>query len=237
MRRAPFVSASPCPSVSPSLRRSVTPSLRPPLPLRGLLLAFALAFTLALTPARATSVIPPTFPELVDEADAIYRARVTAVAARRVPAPDGTPVIKTFVTFAIERTLKGPDRPDLTLEFLGGTVDGETLVVSGMPRFSAGSVDYVFVQRNGLQFCPLVAVMHGRYRIKRDDAAASTYVARDNGTPLTDLAQISLPLTALPAALSAATAPAARRAAFTPAAFESAVTGEVQRQLTRARLQ
>jgi hypothetical protein len=79
--------------------------------------------------------------------------------------------------------------------------------------------------------------MHGRYRIKHDDAAASTYVARDNGTPLTDLAQISLPLTALPAALSAATAPAARRAAFTPAAFESAVTGEVQRQLTRARLQ
>src|SRR5215207_11195448 len=104
---------------------------------RTTLLLLALA---ALPAARATSVVPPNFAELVGEADAIYRGRVTAVQPRRVERPDGNgSVIKTFVTFAVERVLKGADQKEVTLEFLGGTVGDDSMTVSGMPKFNVGA--------------------------------------------------------------------------------------------------
>src|SRR5687768_1244956 len=85
---------------------------------------------LSLAPiAHATTVVPPSFPELVAEADGIYRGRVTSIQARRVPLPEGDgSVIKTFVTFTVERVLKGPEQAQLTLEFLGGTIGDETVM-------------------------------------------------------------------------------------------------------------
>jgi hypothetical protein len=191
--------------------------------------ALWLAVGIGLALARATTVIPPTWPELVQEADAIYRGTVTAVAARRVAAPDGSNVVKTYVTLAIDRTLKGPARAELVLEFLGGTADGLKLLVSGMPRFVVGATDYVFVQRNGVQFCPLVAMKHGRYRVQRDVATSREWVTRDNGTPLADLAQVALPMNALPAPVAAAAAATSRDTSLTAGAFETAILGEVQR--------
>lgn len=181
--------------------------------------------------ARATSVIPPTFPELVAEAESIVRGRVTDIAVRRSSAPDGTPIIKTHVTFAVERTLKGPERASVTLEFLGGTIGEESLVVTGLPRFELGSTDYLFVERNGVQFCPLVAVRHGRYRLLRD-AGGREFVARDNAVPLTDVAQVVLPLASLPDAIRSASV----AGALTPATFEAAVIAELARTTPAARV-
>ena len=89
-----------------------------------ILLVLALAMLAPVV--RATSVVPPSFPELVKGADAIYRGSVTAVEARRVERPDGGSMIKTYVTVTIERALKGPERSEVTLEFLGGTVGDES---------------------------------------------------------------------------------------------------------------
>lgn len=192
---------------------------------------------IALAPAiHGTSVIPPSFPELVGEADAIYRGRVSAIQARRVDRPDGEgSVIKTFVTLVVERVLKGPERKDVTLEFLGGTIGDETITVSGMPKFNLGAKEIVFVQKNGVQFCPLVGLMHGRYRVLRDEATARDYIARDNGAPLTDTADVELPIAPLPAPLRAASAAAASALALTPDGFEASITTEVQRPTPRAR--
>jgi hypothetical protein len=196
------------------------------------LLALAL-----LTPAvRATSVVPPSFPELVNEADAIYRGRVAAVESRRVERPDGSSVIKTFVTVAIDRVLKGAAQTEVVLEFLGGTIGSENLIVTGMPKFSLGTQEFVFVQRNGMQFCPLVAVMHGRYRVLRDEATAREFIARDNGAPLTDVTEVQLPMSTLPAQIRAATAVQAAQRALSPAAFEASIASEVQRPTLRARI-
>jgi hypothetical protein len=173
---------------------------------------------------------------LVNEADAIYRGQVTAIQARRVERADGQgTTIKTFVTLNIERVLKGTPQKEVTLEFLGGTVGDETLEVSGMPKFNLGAREIVFVQKNGVQFCPLVALMHGRYRVVRDEATAREHVARDNGVPLTDLAEVELPMTTLPAPVRAASAASARARALTPDAFESSITSEVQRGSMQAR--
>lgn len=191
---------------------------------------FLFPLLLAVLPmARATTVVPPSFAELVSAADAIYRGEVKAVESRRVAAADGTGLIKTFVTFAVERTLKGPAQNEVVLEFLGGTVGDESLTVSGMPKFKAGDREFVFLQKNGVQFCPLVAMMHGRYRVMRDASAGRDYVARDNRAPLTDVTEIQLPMNALPATVQAATAGDARARAFTPAAFESQITAQAQK--------
>lgn len=199
--------------------------------------SFPFLLLLALVPAvRATSVIPPSFAELVSEADAIYRGRVTAVQARRVERPDGEgSVIKTFVTIAVERVLKGAEQREVTLEFLGGTVGDESMTVSGMPKFNLGAREIVFVQRNGVQFCPLVALAHGRYRVLRDDATAREHIARDNGLPLTNVAEVELPITTLPDPVRAASAASASARALTPEAFEASITSEVQRPTPRLR--
>jgi hypothetical protein len=183
---------------------------------------------------RATTVVAPTFAELVSEADTIFRGKVTAVQARRVAATDaGGPLIKTFVTFIVERVLKGTAPQEVTLEFLGGTVGADSLVVTGMPKFSPGAREIVFVQRNGVQFCPLVAMRHGRYRILRDEAAAREVMARDNGLPLTDPAEVLLPLDGLPVPVRAANASSAAARALGPAEFEAAITAEAGRTSLR----
>jgi hypothetical protein len=175
--------------------------------------------------ARATSVVPPSFPELVDEAEAIYRGRVTAVEARHVGRPDGGSVIKTFVTFAVDRVLKGPAQSEVVLQFLGGTIGDESLTVSGMPKFTLGSREIVFVQKNGVQFCPLVGVMHGRYRVVRDEANARELITRDNGSPLTDVAEVQTAMADQPEPVKSANL----RQALTADAFESSIRSEVRR--------
>jgi len=168
---------------------------------------------------------------LVAEAEAIVRGRVMDISFRRASTPDGTPVIKTRITFAVERTLKGAERREITLELLGGTIGDESLVVTGMPRFELGSTDYLFVERNGVQFCPLVAVRHGRYRLLRDGTGRE-FVARDNAVPLTDVSQVVLPLATLPDLIRAASV----AGALTPAAFEAAVIAELARNVPVARV-
>jgi hypothetical protein len=203
----------------------------------AMFLRFLSVLVLALAPllGHATTVVPPSFAELVNEADAIYRGRVTAVEPRRVERPDGSNVIKTFVTVAVDKVLKGPDEKEVTLQFLGGTIGDERLAVSGMPSFNVGDREFVFVQKNGIQFCPLVALMHGRYRVLHDDAAGRDYVARDNRAPLTDVSEVELPMNAVPATVRAATDHAAVSRALSPAAFEASIASEVQRPTMRAR--
>jgi hypothetical protein len=174
---------------------------------------------------RATTVEPPTFPELVAGADAVYRGHVTAVQARRIERPGGGMIIKTFVTFAVDRALKGAAQDEVVLEFLGGRVGDDIMEVSGVPQFEVGDREFVFVQGNQKQFCPLVAVMHGRYRIAHDEAAGRDYVARDNRLPLTDVAEVSQPMDH-DRATARSVADISR--ALTPATFESLISAEVR---------
>jgi hypothetical protein len=122
------------------------------------------------------------------------------------------------------------------LEFLGGTVGDESLTVQGMPKFAVRDREFVFVQKNGVQFCPLVAMTHGRYRLLRDAATARDYVARDNRTPLTDTAEIGLPMTALSPTVRAAQSAGAVERALSPAAFESSIAAELDRLEQKERI-
>jgi len=186
------------------------------------LLAALLLLLTAIPALRAMSVIPPTFAELVAEADAIVRARVVSIQ----PYLDRTAlgeVVRTRVTFEVETTLKGRHEGGLTLEFLGGEVDGRGLRVPGMPTFAPGATEVLFVTQQGAGLCPLVAAGHGRYRVLTDRASGREFIARNDATPLASEHDVQLPFS------NAAALVRPGAAGLSPTIFSARILAELER--------
>ncbi len=146
----------------------------------------AAAALLSLHTASATTVVPPNFDELVDEAETIFQG--TCLEAKSQWIGEGTERhIVTFVTFRVDEVLKGTPGATYTLRMMGGTVDGTTMEVSDAPKFKPGNRDILFVEHNGQQFIPLVGIMHGRYKIERDQATGQEAVLTNHGTAVSDV--------------------------------------------------
>jgi hypothetical protein len=136
----------------------------------------------------ATTVIPPSFDELVNEAQVIFQGTVTNV--RSEWSGEGAQRhIVSYVSFKVEDTLKGSAGKEMTLRMLGGTVNGQTMEVSDAPKFRKGDRDVLFVENNGTQFIPLVGIMHGRYRVRRD-ANERDVIYKNDGSPLISTDQV-----------------------------------------------
>jgi hypothetical protein len=152
-------------------------------------LFFLSCLLLALPASRATTVIPPTFDELVGEAETIFEGTVTAMRSEWTGQGADRHIV-TYVTFKIEDAIKGVPGADYTIRMLGGTVDGQTMEVTDAPRFKVGDRDILFVQNNGTQFIPLVGIMHGRFHVQADAGGANEKIAKDNGATVADLAKL-----------------------------------------------
>ena len=199
------------------------PRLHPPRALLVLLTMIALPF------CRATTIIPPTFSELVAKAETVVLGEVTAISSE-LQTRGSERAIFTRVTFAIREPVLGVAPALLTLEFLGGTVGELTMDVDGMPAFAIGRSEILFVQNNGLQICPLVGMAHGRFRVARDTVTGVDFVRRDNGAALTNVAQVSIPLTRGP--LTETLQRLGGTVPLTPAAFIAEIRAEHARQQT-----
>jgi hypothetical protein len=186
----------------------------------GWFTAFALA-----APAAATTVVAPTFEQLVARAEIVFEGEVTATQVRVSADREGSPIV-TDVTFRVARTLKGKVGPAVTLEFLGGTVDGRTLHVDGVPTFRVGDRDVLFAITSQRLVSPLVGMMHGRFRIVSDSATRQALVRRHDGQPLRSVATLggSEPQAVL-----------SQQPAMSLEAFENAVLTEVARSAGRAK--
>lgn len=189
--------------------------------LRGLWL-FAAGLVATGSLLRATTVVAPSFPELVAEADTIVRARVVAVEPFWAESSEGR-VIKTRVTFSAEKHLKGTATREFALVLLGGELDGQGMHVAGMPRFSPGQTEILFIAGNGVRFCPLVGMMHGRYQVRRDAATGREFVVRNDGIPLLSEHDVQLPQGRNP--LEARLKPVS--AALSPLAFEQRISTQL----------
>jgi hypothetical protein len=139
--------------------------------------------------AQATTVIPPTFDELVAEAELIFQGTVTDVTSQWT-GEGGQRHIVSYVTVRVEDAIKGNPGVTYTLRMLGGTVDGQTMEVSDSPKFKPGDREILFVQNNGRQFIPLVGIMHGRFRVQKDEQSGADIVVSNEGRPVGDLAQL-----------------------------------------------
>jgi hypothetical protein len=137
---------------------------------------------------QGLTVIPPTFDELVNQAEVIFEGTVTNVKAEWV-GEGAQRHIMTYVTFKVEDTIKGKPGQTYTMRMLGGTIDGETMAISDAPKFKAGDKDILFVQNNGSQFIPLVGIMHGRFRVKRDQSGRDV-VTTNGGEGVKNVARL-----------------------------------------------
>ena len=157
---------------------------------------FAAAFFLgSLLPLRATTVEPPSFSELVADSQLVVRATVTAISSEWAESPQGR-FIRTLVTISVEKHLKGTSDPTVVLRLVGGTVGQETMVVAGMPTFQVGESGVLFIAGNGTNFCPIVRMTHGRYRLQTESATRRRYVVRDDGLTVEQVEDVGLSLTA-----------------------------------------
>lgn len=158
--------------------------------LRTLLLTLTLLA--AFTAARATTVIPPTFEQLVERAELIFHGTVTEV--KSLWTGEGAQRhIVTYVSFKPEETIKGEAAPSYTLRMLGGTVGDETMEVTDTPKFRVGDRDILFVENNGTQFVPLVGIMHGRFRVRKDELTGKDSVTDHHGHAVADVAALGRP--------------------------------------------
>lgn len=123
--------------------------------------AFALFF---LSPAHATTVVKMALETVVAEADRIAVCQVIDITPSR-DLKNGAPI--TRVTFEPVEWWKGDSgEPTVALEFLGGPVGDDTvLVVAGMPQFERGN-RYVLFWRDGDTWAnPIVGWHQGSYAV------------------------------------------------------------------------
>ena len=144
--------------------------------------------------ACATTVIPPSFDELVRHAEVIFQGTVTNVRSEWTGEGAQRHIV-SYITFKVNDTFKGNPGDQITLRMLGGTVNGQTMEVTDAPKFKKGDRDVLFVENNGTQFVPLVGIMHGRYHVKQD-ASGHDVIYKNDGTPLSSTNQVGKEATA-----------------------------------------
>ena len=151
-----------------------------------------LLFLTALMGASAlhgTTVIPPTFDELVNRAQVIFQGVVTDVRSQWVGEGAQRSIV-SYVIFKVEDAMKGNPGSTYTMRMLGGTVGDQTMEVTDSPKFKVGNRDVLFVENNGSQFVPLVGIMHGRFRVERERASGREVVTTNEGEPLSNVSQL-----------------------------------------------
>jgi hypothetical protein len=130
----------------------------------------AVLASLANDAALASSkVFEAPLEERVREAELIVRGTVVAVETRLSdPDPQNpNPLPHTFVTYRVERVLKGAvANEEFTLRFIGGPIDDDRyMTASGVPLFDVGDRDVLLARSNLASECPLVDCASGRFRM------------------------------------------------------------------------
>lgn len=156
--------------------------------MRRLLPLTVLCTVVTAATAGSTTVVPPTFETLVSRAGTIFVSEVIDVRAEWESTPEGRSIV-TLVTFRVSDVWKGTLGPVTQLEFLGGTVGDVSMVVAGMPTFTLGQRDVLFVGSTARAISPLIGFMHGRMRVERDGSGVER-VRTFDGQPLGSVAQI-----------------------------------------------
>jgi hypothetical protein len=144
----------------------------------GAILAFAGFLSL---PVRSTTVVHLSVGSMTELADLVFAGTVVHQESRW----DTTrSTIWTYVTLTNLATVKGESTVDtVTLAFKGGTVDGHTISVAGMPRFREGQREILLVHsRVGWQpTSAVVGMFQGRFQVRQSPGAGSEYVVDSYG--------------------------------------------------------
>jgi len=158
---------------------------------RRLTAGLAAAVVVALSSLPAPAATLTAFAELVARAERIVVSEVVEVRSELRRTRDGQ-LPFTLVTLRTIRTLKGTPSVQLLIEVPGGeivsranTPQGERLEIIGMPSFTVGDRDVLFLAPPGA-LSPLVGLRRGRYRVITGAEGVGEIVTNGDGTPLRD---------------------------------------------------
>ncbi|MBV9999031.1 MAG: hypothetical protein JO015_07950 [Verrucomicrobia bacterium] len=99
--------------------------------------------------------------------------------------PAGTKAIRTRVSFLVLKSIKGNPGGSLTLDFLGGEIDGRGLKVPDVPQFSPGERYILFCAGPGKALvCPVLGLTQGAMRVVHDNESNVDRVYRHWGQPV-----------------------------------------------------
>jgi hypothetical protein len=149
------------------------------------------ALMIVMVGARATTVAPTTFSEIVSRAEVIISGEVMSRHCEWIGTGSERCIV-TMVTVQVQGVYKGTPPVQLELQFLGGTVGDTTLEVPGVPQFKIGERSILFVEKNRKAFCPLAGVYHGKLTIERDPQTGREVLVRHNRRVLTDVREIGV---------------------------------------------
>jgi hypothetical protein len=151
---------------------------------RRLPLCVAAWALLAITPAlRATTVIQPTFEEMVGSADYVVRVVVKSVESswREDATRPGQSYIGSNITLDVREVITGTPPSPLVLDVVGGRVGKDELNVTGTPKLKVGQECILFVRGNGRTFFPVIGLKHGYFPVRRDARTGDAQVLRADG--------------------------------------------------------
>lgn len=140
--------------------------------MRRSLLVVLLALLTATT-ARATTVAPLSFEELVRQSSSVVYARVIDVQGQW---SDDRRRIDSLVTVAVLKGLKGPATAELTLTVPGGQIGRYLNLMPGAPSFARGDLAVLFLTARGPRLPVATGFTQGIYRVVRDGASGAPLV-------------------------------------------------------------
>jgi len=128
---------------------------------------------------------------LIPSSVMIFHGKVTNVEYVNATQVGGGKVPHAFVTYSFSEILypkSETNRKSIVVRFVGGSDgQGRFLEVEGVPKFSVGDEDILFLRSNGTDGCAIVTCEFGRYRV------LDGLVYEAHGSPVTaiDMEKIS----------------------------------------------
>jgi hypothetical protein len=125
-------------------------------------------------PGYATTVVPLTFEQLVNESQSVVYGRVSDVRAQWTA---DRRFIESVVTIEILHGIKGSARESIAFTVPGGQVGRYLNVIPGAPSFAPGDMAVFFLKARGAQLPVTTGLTQGIYRVQRDAASGEMLVA------------------------------------------------------------
>jgi hypothetical protein len=116
-------------------------------------------------PGYATTVVPLSFEQLVNESVSVVYGRVTDV---RPQWTDDRRFIESVVSIEILKGMKGAARNSVSFTVPGGQVGRYVNVIPGAPVFATGDLAVVFLTAHGPRLPVTTGLTQGVYRVQRD---------------------------------------------------------------------
>ena len=123
--------------------------------------------------ADATTVVPLSFEQLVNESQAVVYGRVSDVRAQWTA---DRRFIESVVTVEILRGMKGAANESIAFTIPGGQVGRYLNVIPGSPSLVRGDLAVFFLTAQGARLPVTTGLTQGIYRVRRDASSGEMLV-------------------------------------------------------------